>query len=73
MRKTSGQDENNQGIEELFAALEETVKKLEDGANTLEESFSCYEQGMRLVKTLNQKIDKVEKQIMILSEGEEDE
>ena len=72
MKKTNGQDENR-GIEELFAALEETVKKLEDGANTLEESFACYEQGMRLVKTLNQKIDKVEKQIMILSEGEEDE
>ena len=49
------------------------VKKLEDGDNTLEESFACYEQGMKLVKSLNAQIDKVEKQIMILSEGEEHE
>lgn len=61
------------GIEETFEALEEMVKKLEDGDNTLEESFACYEQGMKLVKSLNAQIDKVEKQIMILSEGEEHE
>ena len=61
------------GIEETFEALEEMVKKLEDGENTLEESFACYEQGMKLVKTLNAQIDKVEKQILILSEGDEHE
>ncbi len=49
------------------------VKKLEDGENTLEESFACYEQGMKLVKTLHAQIDKVEKQILILSEGDEHE
>ena len=47
------------GIEETFEALEE--------------SFACYEQGMKLVKTLNAQIDKVEKQILILSEGDEHE
>ena len=61
------------GIEETFEQLEEMVKKLEDGDNTLEESFACYERGMKLVKSLNAQIDKVEKQIMILSEGEEHE
>lgn len=61
------------GIEETFEALEEMVKKLEDGENTLEESFACYERGMKLVKTLNAQIDKVEKQILILSEGDEHE
>lgn len=64
---------NTPGIEETFEALEEMVKKLEDGGNTLEESFACYEQGIKLVKSLNDQIDKVEKQILILSEGEEDE
>lgn len=54
------------GIEETFEALEEMVKKLEDGENTLEESFACYEQGMKLVKTLNAQIDKVEKQIDLI-------
>ena len=65
--------EKQPGIEETFEAQEEMVKKLEDGDNTLEESFACYEQGMKLVKSLNAQIDKVEKQIMILSEGEEHE
>ena len=61
------------GIEETFESLEEMVKKLENGENTLEESFACYEQGMKLVKSLNAQIDKVEKQILILSEGDEHE
>ena len=37
------------------------------------EYFACYEQGMKLVKTLNALIDNVEKQILILSEGDEHE
>ena len=57
------------GIEETFEALEEMVKKLEDGENTLEESFACYEMGMKLVKACSGKIDKVEKQMIILQEG----
>lgn len=61
------------GIEENFAKLEEIIGKLEAGDNTLEESFSCYEAGMKLVKTLSSQIDKVEKQILILSEGDENE
>lgn len=63
--------EQKPGIEETFEALEVMIKKLEDGESTLEESFTYYEEGMRLVKSLNTQIDKVEKQIQILSEGEE--
>ncbi len=63
--------EQKPGIEETFEALEAMIKKLEDGESTLEESFSYYEEGMKLVKSLNTQIDKVEKQIQILSEGED--
>lgn len=63
--------ERKPGIEETFEALEATIKKLEDGESTLEESFTFYEEGMKLVKSLNTQIDQVEKQIQILSEGEE--
>ena len=60
-------------IEQTFAELEELLEKLESPDTTLEESFACYETSMKLVKACNDKIDKVEKQIQILSEGEDNE
>ena len=62
-----------QSIEQIFAELDGLVEKLEAPDSTLEESFACYEAGMKLVKACNDKIDKVEKQIQILSEGEDNE
>lgn len=61
------------GIEETFEALEGTIKKLEDASESLEEAFASFEEGMKLVKALNSQIEKVEKQIVILSEGEGNE
>lgn len=61
-------------IEETLKDLEELVKKLESGESSLEESFKYYETGMKLVKSCNDKIDKVEKKIIVLEEnGEEHE
>lgn len=66
-------EENSASIEDNFTQLEEIIRKMEAGDSTLEESFTCYEAGMKLVKSLNSQIDKVEKKILILSEGDEDE
>ncbi len=60
-------------IEETFEALEEVLNQMEAQEISLEESFSCYEKGMKLIKYCNDKIDKVEKQIMVLSEEQGDE
>ena len=60
-----------QSIEETFAQLDEILEKLEASDTSLEESFACYEAGMKLVKACSDKIDKVEKQMMILQGGEE--
>ena len=60
-------------IEQTFTELEELLEKLESPDTTLEESFACYEAGMKLVQACHDKIDKVEKQIQILSEGEDNE
>ncbi len=61
-------------IEETFELLEEVLGKMEERDISLEESFTCYEKGMKLVKVCNDKIDKVEKQMIVLSEeqGEKD-
>ena len=68
-----GAQKEQMGIEETFEALEATIKSLEDGRGSLEEAFAGYEEGMKLVKSLNSQIEKVEKQILILSEGEGNE
>ena len=70
--KSVGEPEQ-MGIEETFEALGGTIKKLEDGSGSLEEAFASFEEGMKLVKKLNGQIEKVEKQIVILSEGEGNE
>ncbi len=54
-------------IEEMFEQLDEIVHTLEDSKSTLEESFASYEAGMRLVRACSDKIDKVEKQIMVVN------
>lgn len=70
---TQEKEEQQAGIEENLVQLEEIIRKLEAGNSTLEESFACYEAGMKLVKSLNSQIDKVEKKIQILSEGDNNE
>lgn len=58
-------------IEEIFAELDEIMEKLESSETSLEESFACYEAGMKLVKACGEKIDLVEKQMIILQGGDE--
>ncbi|MDO4329245.1 MAG: exodeoxyribonuclease VII small subunit [Lachnospiraceae bacterium] len=59
-------------IEETFEELEGILEMLEDEESSLEESFRYFERGMKLVKSCSAQIDKVEKQIFVLSEDEED-
>ena len=72
-KKTEAALEKETSIEENFARLEDIIKKLEDGESSLEETFAGYEAGMKLVRSLSSQIDTVEKQIQILSEGEDNE
>lgn len=58
----------NMTIEENFAKLEETLALLESDEVSLEEAFSAYSEGMKLLKICNDQIDKVEKQVLKLSE-----
>lgn len=61
-------------LEQIFEKLEGTIGKLEQEDISLEESFRLYKEGMKLVKSCNDKIDKVEKEVLKLNEnGELDE
>ena len=60
-------------IEETFEELDRIMEKLESNDTTLEESFACYEAGMKLVKACGEKIDRVEKQMIVLQGGTEED
>ncbi len=61
-------------LEQIFEKLEGTIEKLEQEDIPLEESFRLYKEGMKLVKSCNDRIDKVEKEVLKLNEnGELDE
>jgi len=47
-------------FEEALAQLEATVARLEAGNLTLEEAVALYEEGMRLVRLCNQRLDAAE-------------
>lgn len=64
----NGDNRNAMTLEENFAKLEDTIARLEEDEISLEEAFQAYKQGMDLLKSCNEQIDKVEKQIIVLSE-----
>jgi exodeoxyribonuclease VII small subunit len=49
--------------------LEKIVSKLEDGDIPLEESLKLFEEGIRLSRFCNQKLDEAEKKVEILLKG----
>lgn len=55
-------------LEASFAELEGIIEKLEDEEVSLEDSFKFYQEGMKLVKKCNSAIDKVEKELIVISE-----
>lgn len=61
-------------LEQAFEKLEESIAMLERDDLSLEDSFKIYREGMKLIQTCNDKIDKVEKEVLKLGEnGELDE
>lgn len=56
-------------LEEAFDKLNHIVEALEKPDVSLEDSFTLYQEGMKLLKNCNDSIDKVEKELIILSEN----
>lgn len=50
-------------LEEAFNKLETVISKMENEDVPLEESFQLYSEGMGLLKDVNDRIDRVEKQV----------
>ena len=54
-------------FEQLFEELEMTVQKLEAGNLTLDEAMALYEQGLKLARQCNARLDSAELRIKELA------
>ena len=61
-------------LEQSFERLEEIITQMEKSDTTLDASFKMSQEGMKLVESCNNQLDKVEKQIIVLNDdGEQDD
>ncbi len=66
--------EKEKTLEEVFGDLDQVMESLQAEDISLEDSFALYHRGMELLKLCNDKIDTVEKKMLVLDEeGEEHE
>ena len=56
-------------FEDALNKLEKIVSRLEDGEIPLEESLKLFEEGIRLSRLCNQKLEEAEKRVEILMKG----
>ncbi|MCJ7642412.1 MAG: exodeoxyribonuclease VII small subunit [Desulfobacterales bacterium] len=58
-------------FEDALSKLEKIVGKLEEGDTSLEESLKLFEEGIRLSRLCNQKLDEAERKVQILVKDRE--
>ena len=61
------QPEENLQLEEVLAQVEQCIACLENPQVSLEDSFRYYEEGIRKLRICNEKVDRIEKQMLIIS------
>ena len=62
----SAKKEEEKNFEELMVKLEEITTKLEGESLSLDESVSLFEEGMKISKECNLKLENAEKKITML-------
>ena len=67
-------EQKEQTLEEIFGEMEGLLEALESREISLEDSFEKCKEGMALLKAAGEKIDTVEKAMLVLNDqGEADE
>jgi exodeoxyribonuclease VII small subunit len=54
-------------LEELFGELDEILSGMEERDVSLEDAFSLYEKGMKKIRQCNEKLDLVEKKMLVIA------
>lgn len=62
--------QKNQTFESSLGELEKIVRKLEDGDLSLEESLKLFEDGVRLSRECQERLNKAERRIEVLLKDE---
>ena len=57
-------------IEEAFQELDQILQEMESPELSLSDSMNLYKKGVRLLDKCNQTLDKTEKEIIVLQEGQ---
>lgn len=70
-KKANSKEETDNGmlLEETFVELEKVVEALEKEDISLEKAFDYYKNGVELLKNCSEKLDEVEKKVLILNEA----
>lgn len=68
MAEREQEQKKEETLEETFGKLDGLIRRMEGDEVSLEETFALYHEGMDLLKSCNEKIDKIEKQILVLDE-----
>lgn len=71
MSNTENKEMAEISFEAALARLEEIVRSLESGSAQLDSSLSMFEEGVRLVRLCNDKLDGAEQRIKILFKKED--
>ena len=53
-------------IEDSFKGLDKIIAQMDDEKCTIEKSIELYEQGVKLVNEVSQKVEKIEKDLKII-------
>ena len=59
--------EDNLNLEKLLRELESIVSKMEEDDLNIEESLKSYEKGIKLIKSAQDKLKKIEQKVELLS------
>jgi Exonuclease VII small subunit len=66
--------QNDLKLEEVLIQVEQCIGQLENPQVPLEEAFRYYEEGIKKLRLCNEKIDQIEKKMLVIgSQGELEE
>lgn len=65
-------DEKDMTLEERMRELNEIIREMENPDVSLEKSFELYKTGVTRLKECTDMIDNIEKELIVLEEGQEE-
>lgn len=60
--------DNGERLEDMLQEIEDLIAHMEQDDISLDEAFEAYEQGMKKLKSCNERIDRIEKKMLVWNE-----